>query len=143
MDNHLNQSDEKIFKNPVITPLSVEYLSDTAPWMKFISILGFVISGLMAVMSFVFLATPTMIGLNFFVFIIYLVAAIVMFFPNLYLYNYASRIDEYCVSNNVDDIETAFEMQKKYWKYVGICAIIYIGFILIGLLFAVSGALLR
>ncbi len=143
MENSEFREREKVFSTPAITSLSVEYLSDTAPWIKFISILGFIICGIMVIMSFVFLVIPTMLGMSFIAFFVYLAGALVMFFPNLYLYNYAGKITDYCNTNNMDDIETAFEMQKKYWKYVGICAIIYLAFILFGLLFAISGALLR
>lgn len=143
MENSNLNMKESPFKSQPLSALSIEFLGDASPWMKFISILGFIFSGLMVIIAFASLAMPSVNSIGFLSFIIYLIAGIVMILPNIYLFNYAKKINQYIESDDTDKIETAFEMQKKYWQYVGICAIIYLAIISIVVLAGILGILTR
>ena len=96
----------------------------------------------LAIMAVVSLAVSALgPGMAFISFLVYIIAAIVMIFPNIYLFNCAREINQFCLLNDPESLETAFEMQKKYWKYLGILAIIYLLFILIAILIGIIAAL--
>ncbi|MBC7848277.1 MAG: hypothetical protein H7Y31_01010, partial [Chitinophagaceae bacterium] len=75
------------------------YLSETAKWAKFLAILGFIMCGLLVVIG-VFASSLLArfsndgyaAGMSIVFTIIYMVLAIVYFFPCLYLYHFANKM---------------------------------------------------
>jgi hypothetical protein len=126
---------------------SLNYLKSAAPWMKFISILGFVMCGTLIIGAIAMLVGGNALSklggveVGVSMFFVYLLIALVVLFPNLYLFNYAKSIQKYVVTNNYSQIVEAFRMQLKYWKYLGILIIIYLSLtvvVLIGFLIGSS-----
>ncbi len=98
-----NQNYKKQESNPLSSLLSdktIRYLSETEPWLKFFSIIGFVTSGITFFVSFYFLGssgkTGQLLGISyeFFVFILYFITSIIIFIPSKYLYNSAKKIKD-------------------------------------------------
>jgi len=131
------------------------FLRSAAPWIQFIAIVGFVFCGIMVLLAFgmIFssIQTPThQQGWNFrelqqiglIVGVIYLFVAVLMFFPNLFLLNYAKGIKTFLNSNEISDLNYGFKMQKNFWLFVGIMTIIYFGIIVLTFILAIFAALI-
>jgi hypothetical protein len=140
---HINQ-DEQTFAG-VLTQAAIRHLKDTAPWTRFFSILGFIVCGLMVIASLAMLigfgafGERSMVGTGIAAFFFYLIFAVVIFFPNLYLNKFSRHVSNFCDSTDRDNLEAALEMQKKYWNYMGVLAIIYLSIlvlVLIGTIFS-------
>lgn len=69
---------------------------------------------------------------------VYLIGAIIVFFLNKYLFDYAAGIKAYFINNESISIEKAFKMQKKYWKLKGIVFIVYISLFVLALIFTIG-----
>ena len=80
-------------------------------------------------------------SMTFIPFIIYIIGAVVMFFPLQYLYNYANGLRDFSVLTDNNLIEEAFLMQKKYWKYMGVVAIVYLSLVVIMIIVSVISIL--
>jgi hypothetical protein len=119
---------------------SHSHLSETARWAKFLAIVGFVTCGLIAILSFFMgsiLASTTLTpystsGLGIvggaFITILYLVIAVIYFFPCLFLYNFSVRLRAALRSNDQVKLNQSLKSQKTLFKYVGIMTIIILSF---------------
>jgi amino acid transporter len=131
------------------------FLRSAAPWMQFIAIVGFVFCGLMVLAAlsilFSFAQAPAyhpgwnyreLQQMGMVIGVIYLISAVVMFFPNLFLVKYSRGIKTFLNSNEISDLNYGFKMQKNFWLFVGIMTIIYIGIILLTIILAIFAALM-
>ena len=121
-----------------VTENSKNYLKTAAIWSKFIAILGFVGLAFLALGSIVLIPLggilQEVMSLSFqfsLVGILYLVLAIVMFFPTLYMYRFSKKTTTALVMNNALELEDAFKNMKRYWKFIGIMTIVAIASCLI------------
>jgi hypothetical protein len=125
-----------------ITHRVLSTLRETQPWVRFLSVLGFICSVLMVfVGSLGFLAT-LLAGARqglvaTFVPLVYIPLGIIYFIPSLFLFRYASRINAMWTTRNMRQLEDALAAQKSFWKYVGILAIAVIALYLVGIAFFV------
>ena len=118
-------SDQNLFELQ-IDQQSISYLGETAKWAKFLSIVGFVMCGLMVIFA---LFAGTIIvntisklnpdqglaatGMGGFFSIIYLVIALIYFFPCLYLFNYASKMQVALRNNDQINLNKSFGHLKS------------------------------
>ncbi len=143
----MNQLSE--FENNLnVEPLAQSYLKETAKWSKFLAIVGFVLTGLMAIagvfagtMMTAFSALSPELGIfpaGGFT-LIYLVIAAFYFFPCLYLFQMSQKLVLAIESQDSEQLTWALEKQKSLFKFVGICTLVMV--ILYGgiLLFALLG----
>ena len=105
-----------------ITPEIYRAMSQTRPWVLFLSILGFIagaITGLggigIAVVSFAS-GQPFMLIMG----PMYLVYAAAYWGCSYYLLLYAQRIGSLQRTNSIADLEGALVAQKSFWKLMGI-----------------------
>jgi hypothetical protein len=120
-------------------------LSDTKPWVRLCSILGFILTffsviggiGVMFAGSAMDGATAGMPVPMSVLGVFYLVFAFFYFMPSLYLFKYASAIASAEVSHSSEDIATAVGYQKSFWKFVGIIALIITVIMVVGILAAI------
>lgn len=124
------------------------YLKETRKWAHFLSILGFVGSGLMALFGvfgsslFSFIPGNEAIPFGFgFFFIIYLGVAVIYFFPSLYLFKYAKELKSALESHDNQALERSLEQHKKFYKFIGILSIIGIAFYAIALFIGIFTAM--
>ncbi|GEM_PF-1476408 len=146
MENEINTTDGSEIKEISLSQLAINYLQKTAPWIKFISIMGFIGSGIIALVALALFFIPIPFpgqlpigpGLGP-ISIIYFVMAIIMFFPSYYMLKYSNKLLK---TRHAEDagatIEEAFLWQKKYWTFIGVIMIVYIGFIIV----AIAGVLI-
>jgi hypothetical protein len=121
-----------------ISPIALMHLKSVTPWLRFIAIVGMVLCGLLVLGGLGMMAAMPYGGI---IFVLYLIFAAILFFPQLFLLQYANSINSYIASNNNTILERAFEKQKSYWVYIGVLLIIYLAIIVLFLLiFAFAGA---
>ena len=86
-----------------LSPPGLNYLLESAKWGKFLAIMGFILCGIMAILSFVLPAFMSRLppynsmpstfssGVQSAMTIVYLAAAVLLFFPCLYLYKFSIK----------------------------------------------------
>jgi len=138
---------------PAITPAMKEYLQQTKPWVRFMSVLGFIAVALMVLCGFAVMIFSASMSSRFgpsgvpmaFLGFIYLVLGLIYVFPAIFLYRYADGIKKAITVDLVGGMEDALRSQKSFWRYVGIIALIILivyAIILVGLiLFGIFNAL--
>jgi hypothetical protein len=119
---------------PAITPSMMESLKGTKPWVRFLSILGFigtgflVLIGLFSLLGAGFLGSlgNTPLGALPMVLIgsLYLILGFLYMIPTLYLFRYADGIQKALTRDVVGGLEYALKNQKSFWTFVGILAMI-------------------
>ncbi|HRE52801.1 MAG TPA: DUF5362 family protein [Flavitalea sp.] len=133
---------------------SAGYFEQSAKWARFIAIVGFVFCGLFAVASFfmgsIFSSMPEMSGVGMgmlgggAVTAFYLIFALIGFFPCLYLYRFATQLQEAIKANDMAKMNYALKNLKSYFKFIGILLIVTLAFyavaIIGGLIFAATMA---
>lgn len=140
---------------------SSSYLTETARWAKFLSIVGFVTCGLLAIASFFIGAimarsasalapystdgTAAIGGVtSAFITALYLAIALLYFFPCLYLYQFSVRLKTALRDNDQVQLNQSLKSQKSLFKFVGILTIIVLSFYALALIIVViSAAVIR
>ena len=135
-------------ETPNLFELSVDgassgFLKETSRWAKFLSIVGFVMVGLMILISLSIIglgssnalleaslqnagySSPMMVG------VIYLVMAVVSIFPYLYLFQFGSRMKAALDASDQDALNSAFSNLKSCFKFVGVFTIIMLAFLIL------------
>ena len=128
-----------------LTSAAKRFLSETASWCKFISILGFIGIGIMVIFSFftetIFNNTPQAQALPFdlgnVMTGVYLVLALVYLFPILYLFQFSTKMKKALQSKDDDVLALAFEKLKSHYKFIGVFSIILISLYILGIIGAI------
>ena len=129
-------------------------LADTARWARFLSIVGFVMCGLIVLIGFfagsifsMFANTGELeelggmssamgAGMAFF----YVIIAAIYFIPCLFLFRFANKMKLALSSNDQMALTTSFQNLKSMFRFFGIVTIIMISIYAIILLIALVGA---
>jgi len=120
------------------------YLLETAKWAKFLAIVGFVMIGILVIFALFFSSImssmpefeeiPGLAGLGgTFVTIIYLLMALLYFFPALYLYRFATKTKVALVAASSEGLSVGLGNLKSTFKFMGI--LMFIVLVLYGILF--------
>jgi hypothetical protein len=72
---------------------------------------------------------------------VYLVLALLYFFPVLYLYQFSKKMKEALQSKNDDVLATAFEKLKSHYKFIGVFTIIFISLYILMIVAAIVGGI--
>ncbi len=120
---------------------AIQSLARTKPWVRLISVLGFLFFGIMVVGMLFMLGVG---GVGGVVMMVPALPVMVLFYliPSVLLWNYASRISNMLNDRSSSSLVAAVAAQKSFWKYAGIATAIvivfYIGILLLaGILAAV------
>jgi hypothetical protein len=114
------------------------YLYETAKWGNFLAILGFILSGLLAIIALFSGAIlgniTSKYGGNPFmgagvVMVIYLIIAGINFLIALYLYKFSNKMKTALISTEQEAFNESLLNLKKLYKTMGIIAIVYLGFL--------------
>ena len=138
-----------------LNPAAQSFLRETAKWTTFLSILGFILIAFMVLAGIAMFAAGGMMGASedmegmpsgmgaMALFsggvlgTIYIVAALLYFFPVYYLYKFSSKLKTAFSNNNNEQLTSAFENLKSHYKFLGILAIITIIMYILGIIIAV------
>ena len=108
---------------------SVDMLRQTKPWVTFLSVMGFISTGLMlfAGVGMILVGAiapsgaspfpPALFG------VMYLPMAFVYIYPSLKLWSYSGAIGRLMATRSMADLEAALAQQKSFWKFVAILTI--------------------
>jgi hypothetical protein len=147
------ESNQDLINNPLqIDTIAHAHLAETAKWGNFLSIVGFILSGIIALialfagtilgsMSRGFGNSGSMMGAGL-VTIIYLLIAAVYFFMSLFLYRFASKMKIALYSSDQDYLNNSFLNLKNLYRLMGILTIVYLGFLVLALIMGIAGALM-
>ncbi len=138
-----NQPDS--LANIPVTPLMIEHLRATKPWVRFISILMFISVGFMflAGLAMMFMPSPMggrMTGMGA-IGILYFVLGGLYRAPAFFLYQYASAIQDLLRGGGDVAMETALGSQKSFWRFSGILTLVIICIYALVFIFAIVGAM--
>ncbi len=127
------------FEELRIDRISREFLTETAKWANFLSILGFIGIGLMVIAALFMLVIGASnsvgpFGSGAFVSIFYFIVAGFYFVPINYLYKFSSNMKTALRTNNQTSLTTSFEYIKSHYKFIGILTIVMIGIYLLMIL---------
>lgn len=125
------------------------YLAETAKWGNFLSILGFIFSGIIAIAALFAGSLLGSMGSAFgntsaigagFVTVIYLLIAALYFFMSLYLYRFSTKMKAALYTNDQDSLNNSFLNLKSLYRMMGILTIIYLGFLALALIIGIGAA---
>lgn len=153
MENELERSSssvsEEVDQLAVNEEAKVTLLS-MSKWVKFLSIMGFI-----GIIFIVFMAIFFMVGFGslmqqmqqmgnpMYAFmgpamgILYIVIALVCLYPFMKMYNSSRKLKLAVLSNDEQALTDGFQEMRKFWKFYGIIAIIYLVIIAISLLIGI------
>lgn len=130
--------------NFVLSDESESFLKETAKWAYFLSILGFVFIGIMVLFALFMGAFLSKLGsmggssmgnpmsmmgnMGGFMAVIYLIIALIYFFPVYYLFQFSSKAKFAFKSNDNDKLNESFLFLKSHYKFMGIMALIMVAF---------------
>jgi hypothetical protein len=131
-------------------------LRETARWAKFLGIVGFIMCGLCAIGGIVagiligsfVKSSPygsgpySTAGYSAVLGFVYVGMAILYFFPCLFLFNFGSRMTKALQTNDQERLTLSLKNLKACLRYMGILAIIGLGFTLLFFVLAVIGNVL-
>lgn len=132
-----------------IDEISARSLSETAKWAKLLSVVGFVLTGLIvlvAIFAGSILATLSRTTDNPEITLIstgvlsvtYLIIGAVYFFMSLYLFRFATNMKTALSTVSQENLNASFHNLKNVYKIMGIITIIYLGIMALALLIAIT-----
>ena len=124
---------------------AMAYLRDAARWAKFLSVAGFIFCGLFVVVAILVMSLLSTLfnsvgasgvaGIGAVpIAFVYILIAILNFFPCLYLYNFAVKMQLALAGNDQEQLNTSFKNMRAFYRFVGVMMIIGLGFFLRGIL---------
>jgi hypothetical protein len=138
-----------------VTPLSQNFLGEAAKWGRFLSVMGFIFCGFLAIAAFFMPALysrlstfnqlpPNVVGATAtHITVIYLVLAVLLFFPCFYLNRFSVKMRTALNSVSQENFEESFKNLKSLLKFYGISTIIILSFYVLVFIIAMLGLALR
>jgi len=128
-----------------LTPNAIRFLFEIRKWAGFLAIMGFIGVGFIVLaalfMGVIFSVLPMgnadMPFPGFIFTIIYLVLAVLYFFPVYYLYQFTTRLKTALLQRSDEFLESAFKFLKSHYKFIGILTIVMLALYPIILIVAV------
>ena len=152
MQHYTEQNQETSLFGFGIDHSSRAHLAEAAKWAKFLAIVGFVMCGLIIVLSFFIgaLFSTSMSrygdssafgsGFGIIMTIVYLSFGVLYFFPCLFLFRFANNMIVALNSNEQITLNRSFQNLKIMFRYVGILTIIVLALYIIAFVFGILGA---
>jgi hypothetical protein len=132
-------------------PGAVEQLRRTRPWTMFLSILGFIGGGVMALAT-LFVGIGAAAGSSGFVgngeagvvlalAAFYAIAAAMYFFVSILLFKYGRAIGYLLQFNRNQELEEALDAQRRFWKTMGVITIVTMALVFVAMIAGVAIAI--
>jgi hypothetical protein len=130
----------------------MSYLRDAARWAKFLSVVGFIFCGLFVLFAILFAtalsglvstmgSSPVYGAMGGGAFAaVYIVIALLYFFPCLYLYNFANRMKIALLNNDQVQLNISFKNLRALYRFIGILMIIGLCIWVLGVLIVIISA---
>jgi uncharacterized membrane protein len=152
--------EESLAVRGTLTETMLLHLKDTAPWLRFVGILGFIIACFSVLFGLAFLALipamrqvwyetpgfemfPSSISAAFLgsVSILCICGGALVFFPSFFIYRFGEKIRSYLRTGTEQDLELAFKNNKSLWKFLGVFCVfqlVFIPLVILGSIIAVT-----
>ena len=129
------------------------HLSETAKWGTFLSIVGFILSGLIAIVALFAGTILSSLQSDFgggssiagagMVTVIYLLIAALYFFMSLFLFRFASKMKQALFSSDQDSLNNSLLYLKNLYRMMGILTIVYLAFMVLALVIGIGAAMMQ
>jgi len=138
-----------------VSPQAQSYLTESARWGKFLAIMGFIVCGFMMILSFfmpVFLtqlppynsvSTEFSSGMKVGMTIVYLLLALLSFFPCFYLYKFSVKMQSAVKMVSQENFDESLMNLKSVFKFYGIFVIIILSFYALAFIIGIIAAAMR
>jgi hypothetical protein len=131
------------------------YLQKAGQWAYFLGIVGFVLAGILVLVSLFIgsifsmmskfqpqAATPYPAAMGSFLSFLYILIAVFYFFFSLYMYQFGSRIKNGILHSNSEEVTIALGKLKSFFKLWGISTVVIISlYALIFIVVIIAGAM--
>lgn len=118
-----------------VTPQAQGYLTESAKWGKFLAIMGFIFCGLMVILAFFvptllqtqqYSSLPSSFGssMRAGMTVIYLLMAVLLFFPCLYLYRFSTKMQYAVKAVSQENFDESLLNLKSMFKFYAILTIV-------------------
>lgn len=137
-----------------IDPATKAHLFETAKWARFLAVIGFVFVFFVVALGVYSSLTISryedlfngypgrrgfMDSIGVGVAVMYVLLALVAFFPLLFLLRFANQMSNALSSNNQGLLNASFQNLKVYFRYLGIVTIIFLVLTILSLLMGILG----
>jgi hypothetical protein len=149
METNDQIQDQEVIREKVELPNEfIHHLDQISRWTTFFSVMGFILVGILLIFAFfsgrIFSAVthhhakgPALI-----MSLVYVLMAVIYFFPVVYLYRFSSLSRRAIRLNDPNEIVTAFKNLKWHFQFVGIVTIVVLLiYLLVGIGFSISAFL--
>ncbi len=135
------------FKLGAVTEEMVSALRGTKGWVLMVGILMFIGAAFMVIGAIGMILGGAMMGesakgmpqgMFAGMGVVYLLMALLYIFPATYLVKYSSAIGRLVSDGRAADMEAALNQQRKFWKFVGVLALIGIVLMVLGIVAAIA-----
>lgn len=133
MDTTLTSSENADNGALVFSEQIICYLNEMRRWAKFLSIMGFIGIGLIvllalsigSVLNFISSLSPTPLPFpSFLLTLIYLVVALLCFFPVYHLYLFSTKMETALMKKDQSELTGSFKNLKSVFRFVGVMTIV-------------------
>jgi hypothetical protein len=133
-----------------IDPQTSGFLSESAKWARFLAIVGFIFCGLIVLVAVFagsilsgafrnFAGEGGLIGGAFITFL-YILMALLFFFPCLFLFNFSTKMLVALRTNDQELLTTSFKNLKSCFRFYGILTIVVLALYGLVIVLALAGA---
>ena len=151
-----HQQDSSLF-GMNIDQAGKSHLGEAARWAKFLSVMGFIGCGLVVLIGVFFGSffsaftsgfernnpygnvSPTT-GMGAVMAVVYIIIALIYFFPCLFLYRFATKMKTALASDDQETLNASFQNLKATLRFIGILTLIGICFWVLALIVTLLGA---
>ncbi len=137
-----------------VSPNAINYLSESAKWGRFLAIMGFILCGIMVVLAFIlpsFISTlppynniaSTSSAIKVTMTVVYLLTALLLFFPFYYLYKFSIKMQAAIKLVNQENFDESFLNLKSMFKFYGILTIVILSLYALIFILAMLGLAMR
>lgn len=138
-----------------VSPASQTFLNEAARWGRFLSVIGFILCGLMVLVAFFIptllmrvypynqIASTMTSGVASIITIAYILFALLFFFPCLYLYQFSVKMKAALIAVSQENFDTSLQNLKSLLKFYGILAIILLSFYALVFIISMLGLAMR
>ena len=147
----MEQSYDLLSNDLTLNAVGQDALLTAARWGKFLAIVGFIFCVLMAVVGIYMSSIMSYSTYNYsssyinplYLMMFYIVLAIILFFPCLYLLKFSNKMQEAIKTTNQDSLDISLINLKAMFKFYGIFTIVILGVYAIAIIFLIIGAVAR
>lgn len=123
-----------------VSATAQNFLAESAKWSRFLAIMGFIFCGLMVVVAFFIPALIVTLppyntlpagyssGIVTGMTVVYLLLAVLLFFPCFYLYKFSVKMRISLNTESQENFEESLKNLKSLFKFYGILTIIMLSF---------------